>query len=52
MRSADVIELYEIVGRGAQVKIENQPLEALVPGITPVTDRFVSTHNFAPSKIR
>jgi len=52
MRSADVIELYDIVGRGAQVKIENQPLEALVPGITPVTDRFVSTHNFAPSKIR
>jgi lipoprotein-anchoring transpeptidase ErfK/SrfK len=52
MRSRDVIELFDIVGRGAQVKIENQPLEALVPGITPVADRFVSTHNFAPSKIR
>ncbi|HEX4666781.1 MAG TPA: L,D-transpeptidase [Chthoniobacterales bacterium] len=52
MRSSDVIELFNTVGRGAQVKIENQPLEALVPGITPVTDRFVSTHNFAPTQIR
>lgn len=52
MRSRDVIELFDIVGRGAQVKIENQSLEELVPGMTPVTDRFASTHNFAPSKIR
>ena len=52
MRSRDVIELFEIVGTGARVRIENQPLESLVPGITPVSDRFVSTHNFAPSQIR
>ena len=52
MRSCDVIELFDIVGNGAQVRIENQPLESLVPGITPVADRFVSTHNFAPSQIR
>jgi hypothetical protein len=52
MRSQDVIELFDIVGAGAQVRIENQPLESLVPGITPVADRFVSTHNFAPSQIR
>ena len=52
MRSRDVTELFDIVGRGAQVRIENAPLESLVPGITPVTDRFVSTHNFAPTEIR
>ena len=50
--SADVIELFAIVGTGAQVKIENAPLEALVPGLKPVEDRFISTHNFAPTKIR
>lgn len=52
MRSRDVIELFDIVGQGAQVQIANQPLESLVPGLTPVTDRFVSTHNFAPTQIR
>ena len=52
MRSQDVIELFDIVGNGAQVRIENQPLAALVPGLTPVADRFVSTHNFAPTQIR
>ena len=52
MRSQDVIELFDIVGNGAVVKIENQPLESLVPGLKPVPDRFVSTHNFAPSQIR
>ncbi|HEY3663156.1 MAG TPA: L,D-transpeptidase [Chthoniobacterales bacterium] len=52
MRSRDVIELFDIVGPGAKVEIANQPLEALVPGITPVEDRFVSTHNFAPTQIR
>ena len=52
MRSPDVIELFDIVGMGAQVQIENLPLESLVPGLTPVEDRFVSTHNFAPSEIR
>ena len=52
MRSRDVIELFNVVGTGAQVKIENAPLESLVPGITPVEDRFTSTHNFAPTQIR
>ncbi|MBA3651769.1 MAG: L,D-transpeptidase [Chthoniobacterales bacterium] len=52
MRSQDVIELFAIVGNGAVVKIENQPLESLVPGLKPVPDRFVSTHNFAPTQIR
>ncbi len=52
MRSRDVIELFDIVGTGAEVTIANQALETLVPGLTPVTDRFASTHNFAPSKIR
>ncbi|HEX4641681.1 MAG TPA: L,D-transpeptidase [Chthoniobacterales bacterium] len=52
MRSRDVIELFDIVGNGAQVRIENQPLESFVPGLAPVADRFISTHNFAPSQIR
>ena len=52
MRSRDVLELFDIVGQGAQVKIENAPLASLVPGLTPVADRFVSTHNFAPTQIR
>lgn len=51
MRSRDVIELFSIVGTGAQVKIENAPLESMVPGLTPVEDRFASTHNFAPTQI-
>jgi hypothetical protein len=49
MRSADVIELAAIVGTGAQVKISS-PLEQLVPGLKPVEDRFISTHNFAPPR--
>ena len=52
MRSADVIELFNTVGRGAKVEIANQPLEQLIPGLKPVEDRFVSTHNFAPTQIR
>ena len=52
MRSADVIELFDTVGRGAKVQIANQPLAQLVPGLKPVEDRFVSTHNFAPTQIR
>lgn len=35
MRSRDVIELFDIVGTGAQVTIADAPLEALVPGFTP-----------------
>jgi L,D-transpeptidase catalytic domain len=52
MRSRDVIELFGIVGTGARVKIENAPLESLVPGLTPVTDRFTSTHELSSTRIR
>lgn len=52
MRSRDVMELYDIVGTGAAVTIENAMLESLVPGLTPVQDRFVSTHEFASARIR
>ena len=52
MRSRDVIELFDIVGRGAQVRIENAPLESLVPGLTPVAERVVSTQNLAPAQVR
>ena len=52
MRSADVIELFNTVGRGAKVEIENLPLEQLLPGLKPVENRFVSTRNFAPTQIR
>jgi lipoprotein-anchoring transpeptidase ErfK/SrfK len=33
MRSADVIQLYDIVGRGAQVTIVDVPLRQIVPGL-------------------
>ena len=51
MRSRDVIELFDIVGTGAQVQIENAPLESLVPGLKAPEDRFASTHEFAPARI-
>jgi lipoprotein-anchoring transpeptidase ErfK/SrfK len=38
MRSRDVIQLYDIVGRGAKVTILNEPLEALVPTAGPSAD--------------
>jgi len=34
MRSRDVINLYEIVGRGAEVTIVDAPLVAVVPGLS------------------
>jgi L,D-transpeptidase-like protein len=37
MRSADVIQLYDIVGPGAQVSIVDQPLRAVVPGLNMAT---------------
>ena len=52
MRSRDVIELFDIVGNGAQVMIENAPLEALVPGLTPTATRVATMHVFAESRIR
>jgi hypothetical protein len=35
MRSADIIQLYDIVGTGARITIATAPLEALVPGFAP-----------------
>ena len=35
MRSSDIINLYEIVGRGAQVTIVDLPLAAVVPALNP-----------------
>jgi lipoprotein-anchoring transpeptidase ErfK/SrfK len=52
MRSRDVIELFDIVGKGAQVMIENAPLEALVPGLTPPATRVAKVRVFAESRIR
>jgi lipoprotein-anchoring transpeptidase ErfK/SrfK len=52
MRSCDVIELFGIVGTGAQVVIENAPLEALVPGLTPPATRVARVEAFAESRIR
>ena len=37
MRSGDVMQLYDIVGRGAKVTIVNAPLEALVPAVGATT---------------
>ena len=52
MRSRDVIELFDIVGTGARVMIENAPLEALVPGLTPVASRDVATREISTTRIR
>lgn len=38
MRSRDVIQLYDIVGRGAKVTILNEPLEAMVQTAGPSTE--------------
>jgi lipoprotein-anchoring transpeptidase ErfK/SrfK len=43
MRSSDVIELYDIVGRGAQVTIADAPLAAVVPAF--IGTQVVSTGN-------
>jgi lipoprotein-anchoring transpeptidase ErfK/SrfK len=37
MRSSDIINLYEIVGRGAEVTIVDASLAAVIPGMTPRT---------------
>ncbi len=43
MRSRDVIDLFGRVGPGARVTIATQPLEALVPGLTPAATRVADT---------
>jgi lipoprotein-anchoring transpeptidase ErfK/SrfK len=52
MRSRDVIELYDIVGRGAQVTIANAPLEALVPGLIPPATRIALTEELGKFSTR
>jgi lipoprotein-anchoring transpeptidase ErfK/SrfK len=37
MRSSDIINLYEVVGRGAEVTIVDTPLAAVVPELPPGT---------------
>jgi lipoprotein-anchoring transpeptidase ErfK/SrfK len=37
MRSSDIVELYEIVGRGAQVSIVDLPLAAALPALNPTS---------------
>lgn len=43
MRSSDVIQLYEIVGRGARVSIVDAPLAAVVPSLAP-TAQIAAVH--------
>lgn len=38
MRSRDVIQFYDIVGPGAKVTIVNEPLETVVPAVSPSAD--------------
>ena len=42
MRSRDVIELYDTVGKGALVTIVDAPLEAFVPSLAPVAIRIAT----------
>ena len=49
MRSRDVIQLYDVVGEGAQVTIVDLPLEALVPDIGPAATRITTTASGRPS---
>ncbi len=44
MRSADIINLYEIVGRGAQVTIVDAPLASVVPILATTTQLVRSGH--------
>src|SRR5881396_3975728 len=50
MRSSDIISLYEIVGRGAEVTIVDAPLASLVPA--PVSASSMAETNPAPFVIR
>jgi lipoprotein-anchoring transpeptidase ErfK/SrfK len=50
MRSRDVIQLYDIVGPRARVTILNEPLEAMVPSLAPVSGAQEST-SAAPASL-
>jgi hypothetical protein len=47
MRSSDVIQLYDIVGRGARVTIVDLPLVAAVPGLTSLAQMAQANHDSA-----
>jgi hypothetical protein len=44
MRSADVINLYDLVGRGAEVTIIDAPLAAVVPNLTSASQMADTNH--------
>ncbi len=48
MRSRDVIQLYDIVGEGAQVTIVDVPLEGIVPGLAPEATRVATAASGLP----
>ena len=52
MRSCDVIALFNVVGTGAQVRIADAPLAALVPGLPPPTVRVATWRATSDSEIR
>ncbi len=51
MRSSDIINLYEIVGRGAQVIIVDAPLASVIPTAAPAT-QLAATNQSTTSTIR
>lgn len=52
MRSTDVIQLYEIVGRGARVSIVEAPLAAVVPALSPSTTQVAAVESSDPTTAR
>ena len=47
MRSNDIINLYRVVGRGAQVSIVDLPLETVVPGLSSASQMAESHHSLS-----
>lgn len=52
MRSSDVVQLYDVVGRGAQVSILNAPLGTVIPKLVTDSTQFASHLPPSPSMIR
>jgi hypothetical protein len=44
MRSTDIINLYKVVGRGAQVTIVDLPLTAVIPNMTSASQMAATNH--------
>ena len=44
MRSTDIINLYSLVGRGAQVTIVDLPLTAIIPNMTSASQMAATNH--------